>query len=271
MVTSAREEARKALELFPSEPTSHAVLGAIAASYDYDWTEAAEQFRLAMASESLTSGVYDLYAVSYLSPLGRFQEAIEQQAKAIAQDPLNVFWRVRQCIPLLFAEMYDRAITEAQRVLEFENKSLLAHFVIAQAHFFEGRVAEARAPAEEAFRRAPWSASARGFLAGLLAQMGEQERAAKLIDTMRGASLPGRIYYHFMRSEVDTALDCYERGIEQRQRFATEWICAGFLKPLRSSPRWPKLARMMNLPVTGESLQSGGIPVLMQTPSWFDQ
>ena len=41
MVPFVRAEARKALELVPSDPVAHAVLGAIAASHDYDWKEAA--------------------------------------------------------------------------------------------------------------------------------------------------------------------------------------------------------------------------------------
>ena len=104
MIPLARAEARKALELLPSEPNAHAVLGAIAASHDYDWKEADEQFRLARASQSLPPAVHDLYAFTYLLPLGRFEEAIEQHAKAIEQDPLNVILRTRQLI--VFLEAY---------------------------------------------------------------------------------------------------------------------------------------------------------------------
>jgi tetratricopeptide (TPR) repeat protein len=91
MVPLARAEARKALELFPSEPDAHAVLGAIAASHDYDWKEAEKQFALAFEAESLTPIVRDLYATYYLLPFGRFEEAIEQETQAIAQDPLTPF------------------------------------------------------------------------------------------------------------------------------------------------------------------------------------
>ena len=47
MIPLARAEAWKALELLPSEPVAHVVLGAIAAVHDYDWKEADEQFKLA--------------------------------------------------------------------------------------------------------------------------------------------------------------------------------------------------------------------------------
>jgi hypothetical protein len=41
MIQLARAEARKALELFPSEPTAHALLGVIAASHDYEFRDSA--------------------------------------------------------------------------------------------------------------------------------------------------------------------------------------------------------------------------------------
>src|SRR4029077_14109314 len=93
--------------------------------------EADEQFRLVKVSESVSPAVHDLYAFCYLLPLGRFEEAIEQLAKAIAQDPLNVIWRTRPLIVFIEAEMYERAIVEAQKVLEFDDRHYLAHFAIA--------------------------------------------------------------------------------------------------------------------------------------------
>ena len=92
-----------------------------------------------------------------------------------------------------------------------------------------------------------------GLLAGLLKQSGEQERGEKLLARLRGMILfpVGMIIYHVVCSEIDAAIDWYEHAIEQRQTIAAGWASAGFFRPLRSSPRWSKLARMMNLPETG--------------------
>ena len=62
--------------------------------------------------------------------------------------------------------------------------------------------------------------------------------------------LEGMVFYHLVCSEIDAAIDWYERAIEQRQPMAAMFASAGFFKPLRASPRWAKLARMMNLPET---------------------
>jgi Flp pilus assembly protein TadD len=119
--------------------------------------------------------------------------------------------------------------------------------IVAESCFFQGRPGEAREPPEEAFRLVPWDPVAAGFLAGLLVLAGEKERAEKLIATMREMVPAARIIYHLVCSEIDAAIDWYERDIELRQPGAALLACPAHLTPLRSSPRWPRLARMMNL------------------------
>jgi eukaryotic-like serine/threonine-protein kinase len=252
MIPLARAEASKALDLLPSEPIAHAVLGAIAAIHDYDWKEADQQFTLARAPEPVSPSVRHLYAGFYLSPLGRFQQALEESEKVIAQDPLNVMCRGRQLWILLCAEMYERAIVEARTLLEFDEGFAGAHSTITLALFLQGKVAEARQQAGEVFRRMPLNPLAAGLLAGLLKQRGETEHAEKLLATLREMAPLGMIIYHAVCSEIDDAIDWYERAIEQREPYAAEWASGGFLRPLRSSPRWPGLAKMMNLPTRVE-------------------
>ncbi len=67
---------------------------------------------------------------------------------------------------------------------------------------------------------------------------------------MGDAPLPliGRVLYHVLCLEMDAAADWYERRIEQREPFAVIFADGPICRPLRESPRWPKLAKMMNLP-----------------------
>ena len=247
MAALARAEAREALELVPSEPKAHALLGAIAASH-YDWQDAEQQFKLARASESLPPEVHAMYADYFLAPLGRFEEALHERAKALAQDPVNDLLHAQQAFTLLSAGVYELAMVEARKALELDDRNHLSHLVIALSHFLQGRLAEARESAEEAFSQAPWHSGIIGFLAGLLAQTGEKERGERLIATMRGMIPVGMIFYHLVCSEMDATIDWYERGIEQHQPLVVGYAYSGFFKTLRSSPRWPKLARMMHLP-----------------------
>jgi len=248
---ATRSEARLALDLLPSEPNAHAVLGAIACLHDYDWNEAGEQFRLARSSRSIPPDVRGIYAHEYLSPLGRFEEALEEFAQVIAHDPLNVFWRSTHAATLLNAGMYERALIEARKVLELDETNFIANFYIANCLTEQGKLKEALESEEAAFRRAPWWPPIVGGLAALLSLSGEQDRANQLITNMSGGSLPmGMMNYHLHRAQYDAAIEWYERAIEQRLPVAASLASAATLKPLRSNPRWPKLAKMMNLPQT---------------------
>ena len=59
----------------------------------------------------------------------------------IAQDPLNMLCRGRQVHILILAAMYERAIVESHKALEFDESHNSAHSVIALAHFFLGKLA----------------------------------------------------------------------------------------------------------------------------------
>ena len=50
-----------------------------------------------------------------------------------------MLWRARQLTLLTHAGLYERAIGEAASVLEFDSKSYLAYFAIAQARIHSTR------------------------------------------------------------------------------------------------------------------------------------
>ena len=248
LIASAREAATNALRADAGDSTSHAVLGAIAACYDYDWDDAHRRFRKALLSRTLPPAVHDLYAMCYLSPTGQFDAAIAQHARAIAQDPLLVIWRARQLMLFLNGEMYERAVREAATVLEYEPHSFLAQFTLAQARWFLGAPDDARAAAEAAHRLAPWHQAGIGLLAGILSQTGSPERAASLLRDLAPTTSAGQIYYHALSGDADAALTAYLAAAEHREPVAAELASAGFLRSLRSHPGWAAIARRMNLP-----------------------
>jgi serine/threonine-protein kinase len=244
----ARAQAEKALELAPEEPRAHAVLCAVAGSYDSDWKEAGERFRRTLASEPVPSEARALCALYYLLPLGRFQEALGQFEKALEQDPLNVFIRGAFALVLSFREMHDRALAEAQKAVEIDESHWLPYFAISFSNVLRGDLTEARNAAERSVRAA-WHFQPIGLLAGILARLGNKERADELVLKLRemgpAHERVGLLLYHVLCSGTDAAADWYAAMVEDRDPFAAVW---SIMKPLRSSPRWPVLAKMMNLP-----------------------
>jgi hypothetical protein len=122
--------------------------------------------------------------------------------------------------------------------------------VLAQAHAYTGRFADAVVEAKIAHRAIPSNSMPIGVLAGALARVDEKPRAEALIAEMGDSPLPirGRVEYHLLCQELDAAADWYERMIDARDPFAIVFAAAPIGKALRRSARWPKLASMMNLP-----------------------
>jgi serine/threonine protein kinase/Tfp pilus assembly protein PilF len=251
---SARVEALKALELDPSLPDALAALGVGTAAYDYDWIESERWFRLAMASDSVTSGVRWCYAFYHLMPHGRVAEAVKELERSLEQDPLNLGQRIALINGLHAAGEDDRAIAEASRLLTVEKGRWNIYLAVARIHAFRGQLVEALAAAEKAYELASWNSRVVAVLAGILIQSGDRARAAELVDKLKAES--GEVYgtpmaltvFHAMCGETDAAADWFEKAIEQRDPSVVGYLRTPLMKMLQSGPRWPALAKLMNLP-----------------------
>ena len=243
-------EATEALNLEPSDPAPHFLLGAVAAAYEYDWKKAGEHFRVATAGPSVSAEAHWAYASLYLQPLGRFEEAVFQMERAVERDPLNAMWRGVLTSHLTHAQLYDRAIDQSNEALTIDTTHLAPFATLGEAYVTMGRWREAIDALEQAYRIAPQFALSTGMLAGALVCIGERMRAEGLIREMGEAPQPviGRVLYHVLCSEMEPAADWYERAIEQRDPFALVFANTPLLSAFRQTSRWQKLARMMNLP-----------------------
>jgi serine/threonine protein kinase/tetratricopeptide (TPR) repeat protein len=246
-----RAEALKALQLDPSETNPHSLLGAIAATHDFQWAEAARHFEIAMSSPAVSAETRWAYASFYLQPLGRFRESVTEMKHAVEEDPLNVSWRSILASHLNLAQMNDQAQEEVLKALEIDENHWLANCILGQIYMGTGQYAAAAAAAEKAHRVNPMHSMPSAVLAAALVQLGKGARAAELLREMGDSPKPiwGRVEYHLYLSEIDAAADWYEKMIEQREPFAVIYAGSFLCKELRQSPRWPALARKINLPV----------------------
>jgi TolB-like protein/Tfp pilus assembly protein PilF len=244
----ARDEAKKALELDASEPRAHVTLAGVAASYDHDWKQAEEHCRLALAADPVPPAVRLRCALFNLLPRGRFQEAAREMEAALEQDPLSALLYSGFALILNISGDHQRAIQEAGKALELDENAVLAHGSLGLSYALQGQFAQALPAAERAFQIAPWNVYSAGLLAVVLEHAGEPGRAREVLAKAKELSPIGLVVYHMLRSEVEPALDWYQKSIQRREMHAIVHAAAVFLQPLRENPRWPALARMMNLP-----------------------
>jgi tetratricopeptide (TPR) repeat protein len=244
-----RREALKSLELDPSETEPHFLLASLASVHDYNWPEAAREFQLSLAGSSPPAEAHWAYAALYLGTFGRFEESSAEMRRGVEQDPLNVNWRGVLMGHLINAGKCEEALQEGQRALDITEIEMHPFLAMGEAHLALGRVAEAAACAERAHRNFPQHSMPTGLLAACLMRLGEKDRAEMLLQEMGDMPTPrwGRAWFHLLCGEIDAGADWYEKMIEARDVFAVIYPSAPYTKELRASPRWAKLARMMNL------------------------
>lgn len=241
----ARAGALSALEIDPSLPDAHSLLGLVAVSYDYDWTEAARRFRSAMTQQPVPPRIRWLYG-QYLLLIGRDREAIEELERALDDDPLHLLCRSHLAVCLHTAGKQAEAVRQVSQVLEMEERFGVAHWYLAIFQALEGRVAVSLTSAEKAYSLRPWDTLAVGLLAGMAARAGDKARVESLVAQLApGAkrAAVGWAAYHLARLETDQSADWIGKAIEQRDSGVPV-----LLPFMRTSSRWPALAKMLNLP-----------------------
>jgi tetratricopeptide (TPR) repeat protein len=148
---------------------------------------------------------------------------------------------------------YDRAVRELRKALEIDENAWFVHAALVRSYLLKGAVPEALRCAETAYRLAPWNAIVVGQLAALLVRIGDRSRGEASIRQFMDSSNPrstsiGMVFYHLICEETDAAAGWFEKAIEERDPALIPYVRHPLIKPLRSSSRWPALAKMMNLP-----------------------
>ncbi len=241
-----RASAERTLELDPSAPLGHAMLGLVAGAFDYDWKKAEECFRSAMAHDRIPGLVRWPYANFCLAPAGKFIEAAEQMDLWLEEDPLNVAVRAELAFFLNHAGQSERAASAVRMALDASEDYWFSHYTLAEICATEGNFEEALPAAESAYRLAPWNTRVIGFLAGTMAQNGNRSGAEGLLQKLKGHSV-GMLVYHLLCSGAEEAAAWYRQTVEQREIFPVLYARAPITGLARQSSAWPEIAALMKL------------------------
>jgi serine/threonine-protein kinase len=247
---AVRAEAHKALELDPSLADAHATLALAAATYDYDWSEAERRYEQALACGGLSPMARSYCAHFYLRGAKRFAEAIEQGELALQSDPLHLASRTMLAVSLAYAGRFAEAETLSRESLALNPDDFPLHSAFSLVCAAQGRFDEALVLAEKA-SYAPANPMTLGHFAGLLARAGDRARAEDVLDRIRAGPSHwlsgGMLMYCVYAGDMEGAADWAEKAACDRWSALPGTLQSPLARDLRAGPRWPKLARMVNL------------------------
>ncbi len=253
-----RTLAQRALELDPSLAEAHGPLCVLAAAYDYDWHEAGRQFALATPGGRGSPQVHMSCGLYYFLGSGRREKAVEQLKLAVQEDPLHLSYRAILALALIAVGRYDEADELLNQSRDLDPNFIFTLIILATSRATRQRFAEALQFAEKAFSLAPWYAPAVGIYAGLLVRTGEPDRGREIARALGGGEAygasKGLAIFHTLCGDIDAAAHWYEKGLEERDPDIPYQLQGARTETLRASPRWPRLAALMNLPAAEKML-----------------
>ncbi len=252
-VAGAKSALDEALRLEPNSVPGLCQLAIILAASDWNWTAAGQTFEKALAFGGGHASLHFHYALDYLTPLGRFDEALREIRRGLELDPLSAitstaiggcYYRMRQ---------WSAAARALRKTLQAHPNFAHAHLSLGRALLELGENDEALHHFEEAVRLQGRTASALAELAYGFSRTGQQPRVTALVAEVEVLSSRQPVA-PVTWALVYTALGDSQRAIgylrEAVQQRAHQAIWIGVdprLDPLAADPAFLELVSQLGL------------------------
>jgi serine/threonine protein kinase len=143
VMPKAREAAGKALPLDDSLAEAHTSLACIEAVYEWDWQNAESEFKRALTLNPNYAAAHHWYAINYLVPMERYEEALAEIQKAQEIDPMSEVITATIGLVFYFMGRYDAAVRQYKSVLEMDPGFNLGYLFLGRAYGQTGKYDEA--------------------------------------------------------------------------------------------------------------------------------
>jgi TolB-like protein/Flp pilus assembly protein TadD/predicted Ser/Thr protein kinase len=187
------------------------------------------------------------YAAGLASTLGRFDEAIALQKRALESDPLNLTDRYNLAFRYLAAGRAAEAEETLKKLLELTPEDYGAHALLGDARLVQGRADEALAEYEKE-RDPSGRLAGRAMAQHLRGDRAASEAALRELVAKYGDQAKLIAEVHAYRGEVDQALTWLNRAYQRHDSDLVYLKPSPFLTRLHGDPRWAALLEKIGLP-----------------------
>lgn len=129
----AQASALRAVSLDPGLADAHAVLAEIAFARDWNWVNAASEFKKAIQLDPNDAAIRASYG-TYLVAMGNEEQGLAEMHKAHQIDPVSEKTNIMYTTALFFAHRFDEAITQAQQASDLLPSSYGQYYWLGECY-----------------------------------------------------------------------------------------------------------------------------------------
>ena len=229
LIPEAKNAIDQALRLDYELPAAHCVMGTIHAGYEWDWKEAEQAFLRALALGPGVSTSHFHYAMDYLTPMNRLDEAHQEIEIALRFDPLSPIVSTALGGCLYRQRKYDRAIESLQETLTTDPNFYHTHWTLGKVFEQERDFENALAALTRAKELEDSNPSILADLGHCYGKSGQETDALSILDSLdemahdRYVSPLSRAVVHLGLGETEHTLEWLEKAYQDRAR-GLVWI-----------------------------------------------
>jgi tetratricopeptide (TPR) repeat protein len=249
----AKAAAEKAIALDSALAEPHACLAFIAETYEWDWTTADREYKLALGFNQGDAQAHNWYA-GYLTYTGRFEEAISEAMLARDLDPLSLPINNALAGRFLAAGRYGESLRQVQRTLELDAHFAPAHQTLGWINLQNGKKDEAIQEFQQALELSRTEDTDLQLDLGFAyAVSGKQDQARSILAKLEARYQQGLVpsgsvaILYGALGESDEAFAWLDKAYEERDPQLTYIKAGRRFEPLRKDPRFKAFVRRMGL------------------------
>jgi non-specific serine/threonine protein kinase len=254
----AKSAAVEALRLDDTIADAHSALGTVLGCGEFDWPGAEREFGRALELNPSSAAVrYDYawcYAMWFLYPLGRVEEALTEMRRALELDPFDPFYNALLGYLLHSTGQSERAVAQLLRAIDLDPTFFFPYWFLSSIYALNGQLDKAIAAGEKANELSGRHALTLGALGTCYGRAGRAAQARQILEELtarrRSTYVPSTAlaWAHLGVGALDESLEWTAQGVEDRDpTVVTALKSAPIYDRLRSHPAYHALLRTMNL------------------------
>lgn len=248
----ALKAATRALEIDEKLAEAHISVGCVEAVYQWNWPNADKQFQRGIELNPEYAIGHHWYAINYLTPLERFEEAQKSIQKALELEHSSLVINSTQGLISYFSRDYQKSIETLEQTLQMDQDYPVTHFFLGRALVQASRYSEAMDHFQKALKFYGDSTNMLATFAHAAALAGKQEITQKILSQLQDLSKDMYVSAYDMASiyiglgQSDDALSWLEKACEEHAYLLIYLKVDPLMDPLRPKKQFKKILQKVH-------------------------